>query len=117
MYSKKMGITMKNLLIIFMLVSSVVYAQDSWISNDKLTHFNTSMTLTFASGQMIEGLTGWRYSNEVAAMTVMFAGVAKEVVLDREISGKDIAYNAAGVVVGYYVNKFINKKIRGGKRI
>ena len=98
-----------------MLLSFVARSQDSWVSNDKLTHFNTSMTLTFASGQMIEGLTGWKYSNEVAAMTVMFAGVAKEVMLDREISGKDMAFNAAGVVVGYYVNRFINRKIRGQK--
>ena len=107
---------MKKLTIILILLSSLAYAQDSWISNDKLTHFNTSMTLTFASGQLIEGMTGWKYSNEVAAMTVMFAGVTKEIVLDREISGKDMAFNAAGVVVGYYVNRFINRKIRGGKR-
>lgn len=103
---------MKKITIILIFLTSLAQGQDSWISNDKITHFNTSMTLTFASGQVIEGVTGWKYSYEVAAATVFTAGIAKEMLMDQSTSGKDIAFNAAGVIIGYYVNRVINRKIK-----
>ena len=87
-------------------------SQDRWLGNDKLQHLNTSITMTFAGGQALYGVTGWKYSTEVAAVGVLSLGIAKEYLLDEQPSGKDIAANVAGVIVGYYVNKVIDKKIK-----
>jgi hypothetical protein len=83
--------------------------------NDKITHFTTATTLTFFGGQPIEGLTGWKYSNEAAAVGVFAAGLYKEYKLDAWPETLDIAANFAGVMVGYYVSRKINRYL-GRKR-
>jgi len=77
--------------------------------NDKITHFTTAATLTFFGAQTIEGLTGWKYSHGAAAVGVFAAGLYKEYKLDATPEMGDIAANFAGVMVGYYVSRKINK--------
>jgi uncharacterized protein YfiM (DUF2279 family) len=98
--------------LVITLLSFSVMGQDKWLGNDKLLHLNTSMTMTFTGGQIIYGVTGWKYSNELAAVGVLSMGIAKEYLLDEQPSGKDIAANMVGIIAGYYVNKVIDKKIK-----
>lgn len=86
-------------------------AQDAWLSNDKIQHWTTSTVMSFTAGQIIEHTTGWEYSHEAALFGVIVLGTFKEYKMDDSASGKDIAFNAAGAIVGYYVNRTLNKKI------
>lgn len=100
-----------RILFVIMFFPFLCQAQDAWLSNDKIQHWTTSTVMSFAAGQIIEHTTGWEYSHEAALFGVIVLGTFKEYKMDDRASGKDIAFNAAGAIVGYYVNRTLNKKI------
>lgn len=103
---------MKKLIIIFLLIPILTQGQDRWLGNDKIQHFTTSTTLSFAGGQILESVTGWKYSYEYALIGVIGIGMMKEIAFDASPSYKDATLNLIGAFAGYYVNQAINKKIK-----
>lgn len=103
---------MKQVIIILFILPVFCHAQDTWTGNDKLQHFTTSTTLSFAGGQILESVTGWEYSHEYALIGVVGLGMVKELALDKSPSYRDMIFNILGAFTGYYVNRAINKKIK-----
>lgn len=99
-------------MIIALFLPVFCHAQDTWMGNDKLQHFTTSTTLSFAGGQILESVTGWKYSDEYALVGVVGLGMVKELTIDKSPSYRDLTFNIFGAVTGYYVNRAINKKLK-----
>lgn len=108
---------MKRIILLLLLIPTISFGQDPWLSNDKIQHWTTSTVMSFAGGQILEHMTGWEYSHEAALFGVIVIGTIKEYRIDEKASAKDIAFNAAGAVAGYYLNRAINRKIRKWKLI
>lgn len=102
---------MKQLIIILFILPVFCHAKDTWTGNDKLQHFTTSTTLSFAGGQILESVTGWEYSHEYALIGVVGLGMVKELAFDASPSYRDATFNLIGAFTGYYVNRTLNKKI------
>lgn len=92
--------------------------QDEWLHPSKFDHFAVSMTFTPAP---IRVLDDFKVKNpEIKGVLIMFsAGLAKEFLYDNQPSYKDLAFNAAGCVAGYYLNRLYNniEKSRQRKRV
>lgn len=86
--------------------------QDRWLGNDKIQHFTTATTMSFAGGQILESVTGLEYSHEFALIGVIGLGMVKELAFDASPSYRDATFNLIGAFTGYYVNRAINKKLR-----
>jgi len=94
------------------------FMQDQWLHRSKADHFVVSMTFTPAP---IRVLDDFKVKNpEIKGALIMFsAGVAKEFLYDNQPSYKDMAFNAAGCVAGFYLNRLYNhiEKSRQRKRV
>jgi len=93
------------------------WGQDQWFHRSKFEHFAVSMTFTPAPIRVLED---FKVKNpEIKGALIMFSlGVAKEYLYDTNPSVKDITFNLAGCVAGYYLNKLyidIEKKQRRKK--
>lgn len=102
---------MKQLIIILLFIPILAKGQDRWLGNDKIQHFTTATTLSFAGGQILESVTGWEYSHEYALIGVIGLGMVKELAFDASPSYRDATFNLIGAFTGYYVNRAINKKL------
>ena len=91
------------------------FMQDQWFHKSKFEHFGVSMTFTPAP---IRVLDDFKVRNpEIKGALIMFsAGVAKEFLYDNQPSYKDIAFNAAGCVAGFYLNRIYNNIEKSRKR-
>lgn len=94
--------------------SAQYFMQDQWFHRSKFEHFVVSMTFTPAPIRVLED---FKINNpEVKGGLIMFSvGVAKEFLYDTSPSVKDMTFNLAGCVAGYYLNKLyvdIEKKTK-----
>ena len=72
------------------------------------------MTFTPAPIRVLEDL---KVKNpEIRGLVMFSVGVAKEYLYDSNPSTKDIAFNAAGCVAGYYLNKLYIKIEKNQRR-
>ena len=80
------------------------WGQDQWFHRSKFEHFVVSMTFTPAPIRVLED---FKVKNpEIKGALIMFSvGVAKEYLYDNNPSVKDMTFNLAGCVAGYYLNK------------
>ena len=80
------------------------WGQDQWFHRSKFEHFVVSMTFTPAPIRVLED---FEVKNpEIKGALIMFSvGVAKEYLYDNNPSVKDMTFNLAGCVAGYYLNK------------
>jgi len=98
------------LFIPFPLISQaqVIHNQGSWIAYDKMIHFSYTMTFTTVPVTVLEKYHVKHYELKGAAL-VFGAGLAKEFLLDKNPSYKDITVNLAGCIAGVYLNRFFQK--------
>jgi hypothetical protein len=90
------------------LMSQVISNHGSWIAYDKLIHFSYTMTFTTIPVTVLEKYHVKHYELKGAAL-VFGAGLAKEFLLDKNPSYKDITVNLAGCIAGVYLNRFFQK--------
>ena len=91
------------------------FMQDQWFHKSKFEHFAVSMTFTPAPIRILDDLNV-KYPEVKGALLMFSAGVAKEVLYDKSPSYKDIAFNAAGCVAGYYLNRLYKNIEKDRKR-
>lgn len=104
------------LLLPFSAASQTPYwGQDQWFHKSKFEHFAVSMTFTPAPIRILDDLNV-KYPEVKGALLMFSAGVAKEVLYDKSPSYKDIAFNAAGCVAGYYLNRLYKNIEKDRKR-
>ena len=93
-----------------LLLISVMFAKsqqiDSWTGHDKMAHYTVSITGTLFLTSLYEQLEVKRPYIK-AAGTMFCIGLGKELIVDGLIrkgncSGKDVVWNAAGCVTGYW---------------
>ncbi len=91
------------------------WGQDQWFHKSKFEHFVVSMTFTPAPIRVLED---FKVKNpEIKGALIMFsAGVAKEYLYDNNPSVKDMTFNLAGCVAGYYLNRLYNNIEKDRKR-
>jgi uncharacterized protein YfiM (DUF2279 family) len=94
--------------LLLLLLSLNAFGQDRF--TEKVQIFNNATVLTYAGGQVLHGFTGWKYSHEMAAVSVFSLGVVKEFYFDEGPSTKDITINLMGAITGYYLNKKLNQR-------
>lgn len=86
------------------LAQSQFWGKDYWFHRSKFEHFVVSITFTPAPIRVLED---FKVKNpEIKGALIMFSvGVAKEYLYDNNPSVKDMTFNLAGCVAGYYLNK------------
>ena len=90
------------------LMSQVISNHGSWIAYDKMIHFTYTMTFTTIPVTLLEKYQVKHYEIKGAAI-VFGAGLAKEFLLDKDPSFKDMTVNLAGCIAGVYLNRFLLK--------
>lgn len=92
-----------------------IFMQDEWFHRSKFEHFAVSMTFTPAPIRVLEDFKVKH--PEIKGAALMFSvGVAKEFLYDPQPSYKDIAFNAAGCIAGFYLNRLYSDIEKNRKR-
>ena len=101
---------MKKLVLLLLLLPIFTKSQDKWIGKDKAYHIVASSAMTFM-------FTDYAYEFKlkkpelIGCSLALSVGLAKEFLIDPKVSGKDLAADAVGVVAGYYLTRYMNKKL------
>lgn len=112
---------MKNLLVVFILLSSLVQLH-AQLENDKVLHFGAGALSgaagAFIASELSDGDRVWTYVGAVG--TSLLAGLAKESIDKKNNnawSNGDLAATVlGGITVGVTIDLFRGKKRRKGKR-
>lgn len=92
-----------------------IFMHDEWFHRSKFEHFAVSMTFTPAPIRVLEDFKVKH--PEIKGAALMFSvGVAKEFLYDHQPSYRDIAFNAAGCIAGYYLNRLYSDIEKSRKR-
>ena len=88
---------------------------EPYFGRDKNIHFASSAVLAIWS---IEASRAYGFKNPelVGCAASLAVGYGKEFILDKQPSAKDLLANVAGVTVGYFINKGLNKLFTPKKR-